>query len=94
MQPATFHTATVLPDQQILIAGGAVGMPGTDPDSLDAATHLFLTSSYEIYDPWQPAGSEVQEVVFDGPAPKPRAFHHAVVRSVSSTVRKSEIPPS
>jgi hypothetical protein len=70
--PRSFHTATALPNGQVLIVGGAVA--STDGVSENLTNNLYyLTGSAEIYDPADGSFKEVQE---DMPAAG-RAFHQA-----------------
>lgn len=67
-----FHTATPLPNGQILFVGGLT----TSSDGLDRAAkneQLFATSTVEIYDP------RARDFVAIGSGATARAFHHAAL---------------
>lgn len=74
-RPRAFHTATLLPNGQVLIVGGLV--TGSDPNN-DAFTSapLQITSDVEVYDPGTASFIHVAE---QSATPLPRAFHQAVL---------------
>ncbi len=71
-----FHSATLLPNGNVLIIGGVVASP-TDPtaETLDVSERLYLTASTELYDA---STGQVTPVADLGPTTL-RAFHHATV---------------
>jgi hypothetical protein len=74
-QPRAFHSATALPNGQVLIVGGVVASPTeTAREQLDS-TQLYLTSTVELYDPTDGSLRLVAEP--DGATP--RAFHEAIL---------------
>ncbi len=74
-QARAFHTATPLPNGQILIAGGLTaslsGAEGPAPSD-----QFYILGTIEIYDP--ATGTFIQ-VKDDSNAPPPRAFHQAAL---------------
>ena len=74
-RPRAFHTATALPNGQVLIVGGLV--TGADPnaDTLGAAP-LFITSDVEV---WDPTTASFLAVAETSDTAIPRAFHQAVL---------------
>jgi hypothetical protein len=73
-----FHSATVLPNGQVLFYGGVVADPGDTTNNVEALNgneQLFLTNTAEIYDPTTGKFSPVM----DGTPGIGRAFHHAAV---------------
>ncbi|HUS63240.1 MAG TPA: kelch repeat-containing protein [Kofleriaceae bacterium] len=75
-QARAFHSATLLPNGQVLFVGGLVAHPSDVAREALDKNRVFLTGSAEIYDP---ATGEFQPVM--EAAPMPRAFHHAVLLS-------------
>jgi hypothetical protein len=72
-----FHTATALPDGEVLIVGGVVASPSQPPTQhIDDVHQLYLTSSIEVYDPrtglFRPLAEESKTLA-------PRAFHSAIL---------------
>jgi hypothetical protein len=68
----SFHSATALPNGQVLLVGGAVA--GSDPSTEDLTNNLYyLTGGAEIYDP---ADGSFKPVAEDN-QPAARAFHQA-----------------
>jgi hypothetical protein len=74
-QARAFHTATTLPNGEVLIVGGLVadGADATRED-LDPSGRLFVTGSVEVYDPSTGSFFALTE-----PTRQPRAFHQAVL---------------
>jgi hypothetical protein len=72
-RPRAFHTATALPNGEVLIVGGLTPTPDAADEAFGAAP-LFVTAEAEIYDP--STGAFVPVMEDDTPAP--RAFHNAV----------------
>lgn len=73
-RPRAFHTATALPNGQVLVAGGVVAHP-TDAAREDVeAGRLYLTSTVEIWD-----GATATFVPVMDPGGTPRAMHHATL---------------
>lgn len=68
-RPRAFHTATALPNGEVLIVGGLTPTPDEADEAFGAAP-LYITSEAELYDP--STGSFVHVVEDDTPAP--RAF--------------------
>jgi hypothetical protein len=73
-RPRAFHTATRLPNGQVLLIGGLTASP-TDKTAEAIQNSLFLTGEAELYDPADGGFHAVTEP----PPPIPRAFHHAAV---------------
>jgi len=74
-QPRAFHSATALPNGQVLIVGGAVASATeTTREQLDGSK-LFLTGSVELYDP---TDGSLRTIAETGPT-TPRAFHEAIL---------------
>ncbi len=71
-RPRAFHTATLLPNGQVLVVGGLTPSPDATVESFGLPP-LYITADAEIYDP--STGSFVAVVEHD--APVPRAFHNA-----------------
>jgi len=71
-RPRAFHTATLLPDGEVLIVGGLTPTPNADDEAFGASP-LFLTAEAEVYDPSTNTFLQVAE----DDAPLPRAFHQA-----------------
>jgi hypothetical protein len=71
-RPRAFHTATVLPNGEVLVVGGLTPTPDAGEETFGAAP-VFVTSEAEIYDP--SSGKFVAVAEDDGPVP--RAFHQA-----------------
>jgi hypothetical protein len=77
IHPRAFHTATRLPNGQVLFLGGATadatGMSDTPTGHL-----LFITGAAEVYDPsdgtFKAVGESANSTL---PSPAPRAFHQA-----------------
>ena len=68
----SFHTATALPNGQVLLVGGTVA--SSDGSSENLTSNLYyLTGSAEIYDPSDGSFHDVKEDT----APAARAFHQA-----------------
>jgi hypothetical protein len=71
-RPRAFHTATLLPNGEVLVVGGLTPTPNADDEAFGAAP-VYVTSEAEIYDPsrglFVPVGED------DGPVA--RAFHQA-----------------
>ncbi len=71
-RPRAFHTATLLPNGEVLVVGGLTPTPDASDETFGAPP-VFITSEAEIYDPstgqFIPVGED------DGPLP--RAFHQA-----------------
>lgn len=67
-----FHSATPLPNGEVLLLGGIAG-PGGD-EAVEPATGLFLQARAELY---APATGETRTVTIPGLVP--RAFHQAYV---------------
>lgn len=74
-RPRAFHTATPLPNGQVLIVGGLVTGPDPNADALGAAP-LHITSDVEVWDPTTATFIPVAET---SDTPIPRAFHQAVL---------------
>jgi hypothetical protein len=70
-QSRAFHTATTLPNGQILIAGGL--KPSTSGDAASGDMY-YIDGTVEVYDP--PTGTFISFMNEPGP-PTPRAFHTA-----------------
>ena len=69
---------------EVLIAGGVVATPaGGTADGFDNFKEhnpMYVTSSFEIYDPAMPNGKQIIPVIANRDAPPiPRAFHHATL---------------
>ncbi len=71
-RPRAFHTATRLPNGEVLVVGGVTATPDATDEAFGMGP-VFITSEAEIYDP--STGSFVQ--VAENDAPLPRAFHNA-----------------
>jgi len=71
-RPRAFHTATLLPNGEVLIVGGLTPTPNAADEAFGAAP-LFITSEAEIYDPSHDTFVQVAE----DDTPLPRAFHQA-----------------
>ncbi len=71
VHPRGFHSATLLPNGQVLYVGGVTA--SSDASSETLTNNLFyLTGGAEIYDPSDGTFKAVSE-----PSPAPRAFHQA-----------------
>ena len=73
-QARAFHTATLLPNGQVLIVGGLVASNKDQAKENLDGDQLFVTGTAELYDPITRSFRPVS-----GQAPTPRAFHHAVL---------------
>ena len=71
-RPRAFHSATMLPNGQVLIVGGLTPTQNAADDAFGAAP-VFLTNEAEVYDPSSGAFLAVGE----NDAPLARAFHNA-----------------
>ncbi|HEX8953833.1 MAG TPA: kelch repeat-containing protein [Polyangia bacterium] len=71
-RPRAFHSATKLPNGQVLVVGGLTPTPDAGDEAFGVGP-VYVTSEAEIYDP--STGAFVQVVEDDGP--QPRAFHQA-----------------
>lgn len=71
-RPRAFHTATALPNGQVLILGGLTPSVDGASDSFGAAP-LFVAGDNEVYDPVKGTFTKLN----DTGMPVPRAFHHA-----------------
>jgi hypothetical protein len=71
-RPRAFHTATLLPNGEVLVVGGLTATPNAADEAFGAAP-LFITAEAEIYDP--STGTFVQ--VSEDDTPLPRAYHSA-----------------
>jgi hypothetical protein len=71
-RPRAFHTATLLPNGEVLVVGGLTPTPNAEDDAFGAGP-VFITNEAEIYDPSH--GTFVQVLEDDGALP--RAFHQA-----------------
>jgi len=74
IRPRAFHSATKLPNGQVLIVGGLTPTPDAGDEAFSTAP-LYITSQAEIYDPSN--GTFVQ--VAEDDAALPRAFHQAAL---------------
>lgn len=74
--PRAFHTATLLPNGQVLILGGMVAESTGKSEKLhaDDTETAYATASAELYDPASMTFSDV-----DGSLATARAFHQAVL---------------
>ena len=85
-----FHTATVLPNGQILFVGGlttsATDNSGTRDDSYFIASNNNNLPTIELYDPLTRSVIPVTDV---GAAMNPRAFHHAAIIGMEGTTKVS-----
>lgn len=75
--PRAFHSATRLPDGEVLLLGGLVGAPDDAGASFLPSDGAYVTASAEIYDP---AADRVSTVLI--PGLHARAFHEVVVLGV------------
>ncbi len=73
-RPRAFHTATLLPNGQVLVVGGLTPAPDAT-DEVFGAAPLYLTSEAEIYDPATATFVQVQET----DSALPRAYHQAAL---------------
>lgn len=73
-QPRAFHSATLLPNGEVLLLGGLTGAPGAAGDAFAPGVGAYVTASAEIY---QPSSGKVFPLSIVGLAP--RAFHQVVV---------------
>lgn len=71
-RPRAFHSATRLPDGEVLVVGGLTPTPDAADETFGMGP-VYLTAEAEIYDP--SSGAFVQ--VAEDDAPLPRAFHQA-----------------
>jgi hypothetical protein len=74
-QPRAFHSATALPNGQVLIIGGAVASATDTTREQLEGTKLYLTGSVELYDP---TDGTVRPIMEATPG-TPRAFHEALL---------------
>jgi hypothetical protein len=75
-RPRAFHSATLLPNNQVLIIGGLVASPTNPSAESIGLTPLYVTSDVEVYDPAK--GSFT--IVMDKSAnPIARAFHQVAL---------------
>lgn len=73
-----FHTATVLPNGEVLIFGGVEPLRAYGPD------WFGVLSSAEVYDPVRLSFTDVTLPKDRTLQPKPRAFHHVAVLSATA----------
>lgn len=73
-RPRAFHSATLLPNGQILIVGGLTPTPDAGDEAFGTAP-VYVTAEAELYDP--STGAFVQ--VTEDDTPEPRAFHQAAL---------------
>ena len=71
-RPRAFHTATLLPNGEVLVVGGLTPTPDA-ADEVFGAAPVFITSEAEVYHPSTGAFVAVGE----DDSPVPRAFHQA-----------------
>lgn len=71
-QPRAFHTATVLPNGQILVAGGLVPTSNASEGPAPAGDQLFADGSVEVFDPITETFTWVKDAITR------RAFHQAI----------------
>jgi hypothetical protein len=77
IHPRAFHTATRLPNGQVLFLGGATA-DATGSSDTPTGHLLFITGAAEIYDPSDGTFKAVAESAQSAtPSPVPRAFHQA-----------------
>jgi hypothetical protein len=69
-----FHSATLLPNGQVLLVGGVTASAADETAETINNQQLFLTGSAEVYDPATGKFTTVTES-----APGPRAFHQAAL---------------
>jgi hypothetical protein len=71
-RPRAFHSATILPNGQVLVVGGLTPTPNAADETFGAGP-VYLTAEAEVYDPSSGAFLQVAE----DDTPLPRAFHNA-----------------
>jgi hypothetical protein len=77
-RPRAFHSATKLPNHQVLIIGGLVsGTAGSDTIGLGGLMPLNATAEVEVYDPL--SGTFKNVIDKTGTPAIPRAFHQATL---------------
>ena len=72
-QSRAFHTATQLPNGQVLVVGGVIPALSGDGPTTGANAH-FITGTAEVFDPASNSFIPISET-----KPQPRAFHHAML---------------
>lgn len=78
VRPRAFHTATLLPNGQLLLVGGLTPAPDPNQEGFGAAP-LFIAPDAEIYDPATGSFTPTK-----GDAVTPRAFHQAALVGTNS----------
>ncbi|HEX4462362.1 MAG TPA: kelch repeat-containing protein, partial [Polyangia bacterium] len=73
-RPRAFHSATLLPNGQLLIVGGLTTGEDATVDTF-APNPLYVAADAEVYDP----ATGLFTTIVEGAPPTPRAFHQAAL---------------